>query len=388
MLGNFSYKNATKLYFGDDSLKYLNEELPKYGKTVQLIYGGGSVKKNGIYDAVVEILKANGKTIVEDAGVMPNPTADKLREGVKIARENKVDLLLAMGGGSCCDYAKAVSVSVNCNDDPWEKYYIRFEKPDCEIIPVGCILTMAGTGSEMNGGSVITNHDQKLKIGHVFGEEVMPKFSILNPRFTMSLPKRQMVAGIYDIFNHICEQYFSGDDDNTSDYIAEALMRSLIHSSLIAVKNPEDYEARSNIMWTATWALNTLISRGKTTDWMVHMLGQAVGAITDATHGMTLAAVSLPYYRTIMPYGLQKFVRFATEVWRVESEGRTDKEIADMGLAAMEQWMKTIGVAMNLSELGVTEDMIEAIADATIILDGGYKVFTRDDVVNVLKASL
>ena len=388
MLGNFSYKNATKLYFGDESLQYLNDELPKYGKTVQLIYGGGSVKKNGIYDAVVEILKANGKTIVEDAGVMPNPTADKLREGVRIARENKVDLLLAIGGGSCCDYAKAVSVSVHCDDDPWEKYFIRFEEPDCEIVPVGCILTMAGTGSEMNAGAVITNHEQKLKIGHVFGEEVMPKFSILNPKFTMSLPKRQMVSGIYDIFNHICEQYFSGEDDNTSDYLAEALMKSVIHSSLIAVDDPQNYEARSNIMWSATWALNTLISRGKETDWMVHMLGQAVGAITDATHGMTLAAVSLPYYRTIMPYGLKKFVRFATEVWGVCPDGKTDEEVANEGLLAMENWMKQLGVAMNLNELGVTEDMIEAIANATIILDGGYKTFTRDDVVEVLKKSL
>ena len=319
---------------------------------------------------------------------MPNPTSDKLCEGVKIAREHNVDFLLAVGGGSCCDYAKALSVSVNCDDDPWEKYYIRYEEPDCEIIPVGCILTMAGTGSEMNAGSVITNHEQKLKIGHVFGEDVMPKFSILNPKFTMSLPKRQMVAGIYDIFNHICEQYFSGEDDNTSDYIAEALMKSVIHSSLIAVDNPEDYEARSNIMWTATWALNTLISRGKTTDWMVHMLGQAVGAITDATHGMTLAAVSLPYYRTIMPYGLPKFVRFAKEVWCIDCEGKTDTEVANEGLEKLENWMKQIGVAMNLSELGVTEDMIEAIADATIILDGGYKVLDRDDVVKVLKACL
>ena len=388
MLGNFSYKNATKLYFGEDSLKYLNDELPKYGKTVQLIYGGGSVKRNGVYDAVTQILKANGKTVVEDAGVMPNPTVEKLREGVRIARDNKVDLLLAVGGGSCCDYAKAVSVSVHCDDDPWEKYYIRFEEPDCEIVPVACILTMAGTGSEMNAGSVITNHEQKLKIGHVFGEEVMPKFSILNPTFTLSLPKRQMTAGIYDIFNHICEQYFSGEDDNTSDYLAEALMKSVIHSSLIAVEDPQDYEARSNIMWSATWALNTLISRGKTTDWMVHMLGQAVGAITDATHGMTLAAVSLPYYRFIMPYGARKFARFAVEVWGVDPAGKTDTEIAQEGLDAMEAWMKKIGTAMNLSELGVTKDMIEAIADATIILDGGYKTLTRDDVVSVLKASL
>ena len=388
MLGNFSYKNATKLYFGEESLNYLNEELPKYGKNVVLIYGGGSIRKNGIYDSVIAILKATGKNVVEDAGVMPNPTADKLREGVKIAKAHNADLLLAVGGGSCCDYAKAVSVSVHCDEDPWDKYYARFEEPDCEIVPVGCILTMAGTGSEMNGGAVITNHETKQKIGHVFGEEVMPKFSILNPRFTMSLPKRQMVAGIYDIFNHICEQYFSGEDDNVSDYLSEALMKSVIRNSLIAIENPEDYEARSNIMWAATWALNTLISRGKTTDWMVHMLGQAAGAYTDATHGMTLSAVSLPYYRYIMPYGLQKFKRFATEIWGVTAEGRTDEEIANAGLAEMELWMKKLGVAMRLSELGATEDMVEGIADATIILDGGYKVLDREEIVEILKESL
>ncbi|MBQ7274270.1 MAG: iron-containing alcohol dehydrogenase [Clostridiales bacterium] len=388
MLGNFSYKNATKLYFGDDSLKFLNDELPKYGKNVQLIYGGGSIKKNGIYDEVVKILEANGKNIVEDPGVMPNPTVEKLYEGIRIARENNVDLLLAVGGGSCCDYAKAVSVSVNCDEDPWDKYYLRFEEPTCEIIPVGCILTMAGTGSEMNAGSVITNHEQKLKIGHVFGEEIMPKFSILNPKFTMSLPKRQMVAGIYDIFNHICEQYFSGEDDNTSDYLAEALMKSVIHSSLIAVEDPNDYEARSNIMWSATWALNTLISRGKSTDWMVHMLGQAAGAYTDATHGMTLSAVSLPYYRYIMPYGLAKFVRFAENVWDVCPDGKTDEQIAQEGLKALEDWMRKIGVSMNLTELGATEDMIDGITEATFILEGGYKVLTKDEVREILKQCL
>ena len=388
MLGNFSYRNATKLYFGDESLQYLNAELPKYGKTVQLIYGGGSIKKNGLYDEIIAILKASGKEVVEDAGVMPNPTVEKLREGVRIAREHHSDLLLAVGGGSCCDYAKAVSVSVHCDEDPWEKYFIRFEEPSCEIVPVGCVLTMAGTGSEMNGGSVITNHEQKLKIGHVFGEEVMPKFSILNPKYTMSLPRKQMVAGIYDIFNHICEQYFSGEDDNTSDYISEGLMKSVIHSSLIAIENPEDYEARSNIMWTATWALNTLISRGKSTDWMVHMLGQSAGAYTDATHGMTLSAVSLPYYRFILPYGVKKFKRFAEEVWNVSAEGKTDVQVAEEGLAAMEIWMKKLGVAMKLSELGATEDMIDGIAEGTIILDGGYKVLTKDEVKQILRESL
>lgn len=388
MLGNFTYQNPTKLYFGENALNNLKQELPKYGKTVLLIYGGGSIKKNGIYDAVVKILKESGKEIVEDGGVMPNPTVKKLKEGVEIARKNKVDFLLSVGGGSCCDYAKALSVSVNCEDDPWEKYYIRFEEPTCKVLPIGCVLTMVGTGSEMNGGSVITNEEKHLKIGHVFGAEVMPKFAILNPKFTFTLPHKQMVAGIYDIFSHICEQYFSGTDDNTSDYLSEGLMRSVIHSSLIAVKNPQDYEARSNIMWSATWALNTLISRGKTTDWMVHMLGHAVSAYTNATHGMTLAAVSLPYFRHILPYGLAKFKRFAINVWNINPQGKTDEQIASEGLQALENWMKKIGLTLKISELGATPEMIEGMADSTRILTGGYKVLDRKEIVEILKKSL
>ena len=389
MLGNFAYCNPTKLYFGEDSLNALNTELPKYGSRVVLIYGGGSIKKNGIYDAVTEILKKNGKNVAEISGVMPNPTLAKLYEGIEIARNHKADLLLAVGGGSVCDYAKAVSVSVNCQDDPWEKYYLRFEEPDCKPIPVGCVLTMVGTGSEMNAGAVITNQETKQKIGHVFAsEDVMPRFSILNPKFTMTLPHYQMVAGIYDIFNHICEQYFSGEDDNTSDYISEGLMRSLLHSSRIANRDPQNYEARSNIMWTATWALNTLVSRGKATDWMVHMLGQAVGGYTNATHGMTLSAVSLPYYRYIMPYGLAKFKRFAIHVWGINPEGKSDRQIAEEGLSAMESWMNELGLVMNITELGAAEDMIEGIADVTAVLPGGYKLLRREEIIRILKESL
>lgn len=390
MLGDFSYSNPTKLYFGKNALDGLKEELPKYGKNVLLVYGGGSIKKNGIYDKVTAVLRECGKTVYEDAGVMPNPTVEKLYEGVKRARDAKADFILAVGGGSVCDYAKAVSISVNCKEDPWDRYYIRFEDvaPDCKIIPVGCVLTMVGTGSEMNGGSVITNHAQKLKIGHVFGDNVFPKFSVLNPEFTYSLPKYQMTAGFFDIMSHILEQYFSGGDDNTSDYIAEGLMRSLVHSSEIAVKNPTDYEARSNIMWTATWALNTLIAKGKTTDWEVHMIGQAIGAHTDATHGMTLSAVSVPYYKFIMPYGLKKFVRFAVNVWGVSPVGKTDETVAEEGLQAMEAWMRRIGLVMNISDLGVKEDMLDGIVKSTLIMQGGYKVLTADDVLTVLKNSL
>ena len=388
MLGNFGYCNPTRLYFGDNSLKYLNRELKKYGPNILLAYGGGSIKKNGIYDEVMQILEMNDKKVFEVPGVMSNPTVHKLYEGCEVAKNNDIDLILAVGGGSVCDYAKAVSVSAFCDDDPWEKYYVRQERLSNPVIPVGCILTMVGTGSEMNGGSVITHPEQKLKIGHVFGDEVMPRFSILNPTYTLTIPRYQMVSGFFDIMSHICEQYFSGEDDNTTDYISEGLMKSLIHSSRIAAKDPQDYEARSNIMWTATWALNTLLSRGKTTDWEVHMIGQAVGAVTNATHGMTLAAVSLPYYRAIMKDGLAKFRRFAVNVWDVDPAGKSDEEIAKAGLAALEDWMKEIGVVMNLTDLGVTEEMFDDIADGTFLLGGGYRKLTRDEVIAILKESM
>lgn len=388
MLGDFTYSNPTKLYFGENALDNLGAELQNYGKNVLFVYGGGSIKKNGIYDEVIKILKENGKEVFEDGGVMPNPTVEKLYEGCERARNGKVDLILAVGGGSVCDYAKAVSISAYCESDPWEKYYLKMEDVDNKIIPVGCVLTMVGTGSEMNGGSVITNHKQKLKIGHVFGDNVFPKFSILNPKFTFTLPKYQMVAGFYDIMSHILEQYFSGDDDNTSDYIMEGLLKSLIHSSRIAVENPTDYEARSNIMWIATWALNTLVAKGKTTDWMVHMIGQSVGAYTDATHGMTLSAVSMPYYRYIMPYGLHKFKRYAVNVWNVSADGKTDEQIAQEGLLAMESWMKEIGLVMNITDLGVSEDMLDGITDGTFIMDGGYKVLDKQEIKEILKQSM
>ncbi|MBO8427154.1 MAG: iron-containing alcohol dehydrogenase [Firmicutes bacterium] len=389
MLGDFTYYNPTKLFFGKDALDNLGPELRKYGKNILLVYGGGSIKRNGIYDKVINILKKEGKNVFEDSGVMPNPTIEKVIEGVKIARDNKVDFILAIGGGSVIDYSKALSVSIHYEgNDIWEKYYERFEEPTCKIVPVGSVLTMVGTGSEMNCGSVITNFSKKLKIGHVFqNEEVFPKFAILNPEFTYTVPKYQMVSGIYDIMSHILEQYFSGTDDNTSDYIMEGLMRSLIHSSLVAIENNKDYEARSNIMWIATWALNTFIAKGKTTDWEVHMLGQAVAAYTNATHGMTLAAVSMPYYHHILPYGLEKFKRFAINVWNVDPTDKSDKEIALEGLDRMKEWMIKIGLVMNITDLGATKDMLEGIVNSTLVMAGGYKVLTKDEIREIIKES-
>ena len=388
MLGNFTYHNPVRVHFGPDSLDQLHGELAEYGPNVMLTYGGGSIKRSGLYDKVIAILTAAGKNVFEVPGVMSNPTVQKLDEGRKVARDNDVDLILAVGGGSVIDYAKGVSVSAWYDGDAWEKFYLKMENPDGRIIPVGDVLTMSGTGSEMNAGSVITNHEQGLKIGHVFGPEVMPRFAIVNPELTFTVPDYQMRAGIYDAFNHICEQYFSGTDDNTSDYMAEGLMRSLVHASRIAVKDPTNYEARPIISWVCTWALNTAIACGKATDWEVHMIGQAVGALTDATHGMTLSAVSLPYYRLVMPYGVEKFARFAHVVWDVDDSGKSELEVAQAGLEAMSAWMDEIGVVKHLSELGFTEDMIDDAVKGTFILTGGYHPLTPDEVAQILRESM
>ena len=390
MNGNFVYYNPTKLYFGEDSLNYLIDELKNYGPVVLLNYGSGSVKRNGIYDQVVAILQQAGKTIVENPGVMSNPTLEKLREGIQIARDNKVDLILALGGGSVCDYSKAVAASAYCEGDYWDKFYLKQQQPDADqkILPVGCVLTMAGTGSEMNAGTVITDAENTFKVGHVFDARLMPKFSILNPRFTMTVPENQMKAGIYDIMNHIMEQYFSDFDDNTSDYLSEGLMCGLIVASRKAVKDPQDYEARSNIMWTATWALNTLLGLGKREDWMVHMIGHSVGAWTHAPHGYCLASVSMPYYKRAMQNGTPKFARFARNVWGINTEGMTDEQAATAGLEALKRWMLEIGLPLTISELGATQDMIPGITKGTVIYPAGYLDLTPEEVTAILQESM
>ena len=387
MLGSFTYHNPCRLHFGPQALDRLREELDNYGPTVLLTYGGGSIKKSGLYDQVVAILEDAGKKVVELPGVMSNPTVEKLTQGCGLARANDVDLILAVGGGSVIDYAKALSVSAWCEGDPWERYYLNMEEPSNRIIPVGDILTMSGTGSEMNAGSVISNHEQKLKIGHVYGSEVIPRFAIINPEWTYTVPEYQMKAGIFDAFNHIQEQYFSGDDENVSDFISEALMKALVSASLKALADPLDYEARSNISWICTWALNTLLSRGKSTDWEVHMIGQAIGAVTDATHGMTLSAVAPAYYRHIMPYGVHKFRRFATEVFGVDAVGKSDEQVATEGLDAMEAWMRELGLAMTVGEVGLTEEMFDDVVAGTFLLTGGYKTLTADEVRQILEES-
>lgn len=385
MLLDFSYYNPTKIYFGKDSLSNLKPELENYGKTVMLVYGKTAIKKMGLYDQILDVLKAAGKKVVELSGVMPNPTYSKVMEGSKIVRDNDVDLILAVGGGSVIDCAKGISVSAYCEGDSFQKYWINFEEVSNKIVPVASILTMVGTGSEMNGGSVITQETTKIKSGRVFPPEVYPKFSILNPEYTFSVSKYQMVSGIFDTMSHLMEQYFSGDDSNTTDYIIEGLLKSSIDNARIAIKDPEDYISRSNIMWNATMALNTVTGVSKAQDWEVHMIEHQLGAYTDCAHGMGLAAISLPYYRHIYSYGLDKFVRYATEVWGVSPDGKTKESIALEGIDALEKFTKECGIVTSLQELGATKEMLPKIAESSLILENGYKKLTREEILEILE---
>lgn len=384
---DFTYYNPTTIHFGKNSLTNLNDELTQYGDTVLLMYGRNAIKSNGLYDQVMTILAEAGKKVIELSGVMPNPTYEKMMEGAKLVREHNVSLILAVGGGSVIDCAKGVSVSAYCEgQDPFQKYWVEHQEITNKIVPVASILTMVGTGSEMNGGSVITHEESKYKVGRAFPAKVFPKFSILNPEYTFTVSQYQMVSGVFDTMSHLMEQYFSDQGANTTDYLIEGLLKSSIDNLRIALKKPNDYEARSNLMWNATLALNTMTGLSKTQDWQVHMIEHQLGAYTDCAHGMGLAAISLPYYRLVYKFGIEKFVRFATQVWGISAEGKKPDQIALEGIAALEHFTNECGIVTSLQELGATKEMLPKIAKSTTIIGKGYKKLTDKDVLEILEA--
>ena len=382
---DFTYENPTRIHIGKTALDHLSEELSNYGKNVLLVYGKASIKKIGLYDEVISILKKAGKNVVELEGIKPNPTYNQVVEGARLVREQHTDLILAVGGGSVIDCAKAISAAAYCSGDPWVRYWGNMEYVDNEVVPIGAILTMTGTGSEMNSGSVITNEDKMLKIGRVFPmHNLAPRFAILNPEYTYTVPKYQMVSGIFDIFSHLMEQYFSGDDDCVSDYLLEGDMLALINATRAALKDPRDYEARSNIAWCSTTALCKLLAVSKEQDWMVHMIEHQLGAYTDCAHGIGLAIISVPYYKHIYSYGLHRFVRFAKTIWHVDPTGKTDEEIALEGIECLSNFIAEMGIPQHLRDVGATEEMLPKIAKSTIKC-GSYYICDTPGVLQILK---
>lgn len=385
---DFSFQNPTRIHFGRQALRYLEPELSLWGSKVLLVYGTGSIKRTGLYQQITAILHRSKKTLVELSGVSSNPTASKVYEGIALAKEHLPDFILAVGGGSVIDCAKAIAAGALIKDDFWDTFFLQREQPE-DALPVGVVLTMAGTGSEMNGGAVITQEESKRKTSMESGL-LYPVFSILNPELTYTVPKEQMVSGICDIMSHILEIYMSpSDEDNLSDDLAEAILSNVIRSARIAVKDPLDYTARSNLMWAATLGLNGLLEASKRQDWMVHQIEHQIGAYTSCPHGLGLAAVSANYYRQVCPFAEHRFVRFATNVWKIDPTGKTTTELAQLGIDALENFFREIGAATCLRDLGMSEHSpIDEIADSCQRLRGGYRSFTHAQLRKLLWDSL
>lgn len=386
-MNNFIFENSTKVFFGRGCVKeYLPCLTKDYGDTVMLAYGGGSIKRNGIYDEVTGILKAAGKNIVEFAGIMANPTYEKVLEGARLARENNVGLILGVGGGSVMDCCKAVSMAARYQGDVWADFWARPGIFDFEPLPLGVIVTVTGTGSECNGGAVITNESLKIKTGRDY-PKCNPRFALLDPVYTYSVPAFQVASGGFDILSHIMEIYFSEpDEDNVSDDIAEALMKNVVRNLRAAVRESENYTARSNLMWDAVMAENRIIKLGKRTDFQCHQMEHQLGAYTNCNHGAGLAVLHPVYYRHIYKDGLAKFKRFAVNVGGISAEGKTDEEVALAGIEALAAFIAEIGLPVTLRQLGVDERTdLKAVAESCGIVPGSYRRLTHEEILAIFK---
>lgn len=386
-MNNFIFENATKTIFGEGCVKeYLTCLLRHYGENVMLAYGGGSIRDNGIYNQVMESLAKVGKKVTEFSGIMPNPTYKKVLEGARTARENKIDFILGVGGGSVMDCCKAIAMAAVYGGDIWEEFFARPGIMEFDPIPIGVVVTAAGTGSEMNGGAVITNEKLKVKAGRDY-PKCNPKFALMDPVYTYSVPKRQMVSGGFDTLSHIMEIYFSRpDEENVSDDMAEALMRGVIHDLRAAVQNPQDYTARSNLMWEATMAENRILKLGKQTDFMCHQMACQLGAYTDCNHGEGIAVLQPVYYRHIRQDGLSKLQRFASNVWNISAEGKTEEEQALAGVEALADFIKEIDLPTTLRALGADRNTdLKQIADSCSISAGSYRQMTHREILEIFE---
>lgn len=385
-MNNFIYENKTKVYFGQGCVKEFLTCLVKDCDTVMMAYGQGSVKRNGIYDEVLSILMKAGKNIVEFPGIMPNPTYGKVMEGVRLAREGQVQMILGIGGGSVMDCAKAVALAAGCRGDAWENYWARKGIIDFDPIPTGMIPTTAGTGSECNGATVITHEKRKIKTGYDY-PKCSPRFALMDPVYTFSVPKEQMVAGAFDSLSHIMETYFSEpDEQNVSDELAEALMRNIIRNMRMVVENPRDYTARSNLLWDSTLSENRLIKLGKKCDFACHLMEHQLGAYTDCGHGQGMAVLHPSYYRHIYRDGLSKFARFAVNVWEISPEGKSREELARAGIAALETFIRDMGLPTTLRQLGIKDQkQLKSIADSCRFSPGGYRKILPGEILEIFK---
>lgn len=389
-MNDFIFQNSTVVYFGTGVVKkHLRRLLAEYGDTVLFVYGGASARRSGVYDEILPILREAGKTVVEFGGVTPNPTYDRVLAGAALAREKGVDFILAAGGGSVMDCAKAISMAARCDGDAWDRFWAVQGTVDFEPLPLGVVVTLSGTGTECNGGAVITNEAVRIKTDRDY-PECNARFALLDPAYTLSVPKRQMLASGFDTLSHVMEIYFSGPDaENVSDDVSEALMRGIIRDLRAAAKDPQDLSARGNLMWESSMAENRIIKLGKRLDFQAHMIEHQLSAYTDCGHGLGLAVLHPPYYRRICEKGAVKFARFAARVWGIPAQGKSEAELARAGVEALADFIRELGLPTTFRELGLPDGLpLDEIADSVWLTEGGYGRLTRDDVRAILEECL
>ena len=380
---SFTYSYPVKVYFGEKAAeKNLPAELAKVGENVLLAYGGGSIMKNGVYDELMGILKSAGKKVTEFTGIMSNPTYTKVQEGAKLAREYNIDFILAVGGGSVIDCCKVVSAQAKLDNDIWDFEYAEHGAPT-EFIPMGAVVTAFGTGAEMNNGAVITNEEKKSKspLQGAFYE-----FSILDPAYTMTMPMKQVISGAFDSLSHSMETYMGTPRAvNLSDEINEATQRNIIRNIRATLKNPDDIQARSELIWAAAMAENGILKIGKATDFQCHMLEHQLGAYTDCNHGQGLAVLHPVLYRHMLPEAKKQFARLAVEVWNTDPADKSEEELANAFIDALAAFIKEIGLPTTFDEMNIPADTdFKAIADTAILTGGCVKKFDREELLEVL----
>ncbi len=381
-MNNFIFENKTRVYFGKGGVKeHLGGLLRNYGETVMLAYGGGSIKRSGVYDEIMGILHAAGKRVVEFDGIMPNPTYAKVQVGAKLARENHVDLILAVGGGSVSDCCKVISAQANLDEDIWEMQYTKHTLPT-KFIPLGTIVTVFGTGSEMNSGAVITHEEKKIK-GALWGAQA--EFAFLDPSYSLSVPMKQVISGAFDTLSHAMETYFGKpEENNLSDDIGEAVMRSVIRNIRVLLTEPENYEARSELAWASAMAENWILKIGKVTDFQAHQIEHQLGAYTNCNHGAGLAVIHPVLYRHICKAGAARFARWARNVWGIVPKD-SDEETALAGVEALAAFIREIGLPTTFAQLGIPADTdLRAIAESTNITAGCCRKLTGDEIYEIL----
>ena len=385
---SFIYHNPTKIVFGKDCVvESLASELEQYGKRVLVTYGGGSIKKNGVYDTVINVLQEAGKEVFELSGIMSNPRTTKVREGIALCKDHQIDFILAVGGGSVIDCTKFIAGGAKLPDgvDFWQTFFLEHQ-PVTEAIPFGVVLTMAATGSEMNNGGVITDWETQKKLSG-YGPAIFPQFSMLDPTYTYTLPREQVAYGIVDMLSHLMEQYMSTpDDDNVTDAAIEGVFKNIVRNGRKSMENLEDYEARSNIMWGATLALNRSLGLGKDQDWMTHALEHALSAFYDIPHGAGLAIMHPAYLRWILPKATARLMRFAREVWGIERGSMTEEEYALAGIEALEAYFREIGAPSTLQEVGIPKESLGAIAESCVRYPTAYSNLSVEDAQRIYES--